>query len=124
MKKYGIPTRRVGMPKGFKLPSGTHAMEKNPRWKGGLKKKGERILIKTPGHPRADAQGYVTRGALALEKIGVVVPRNIHIHHVNEDKTDDRPRNLKPLTNSEHRKLHCKTQCRDESGKFARKRGK
>jgi hypothetical protein len=42
------------------------------------------------------------------------------VHHLNGDVKDNRIENLQLMTNSEHRKLHCKTQKRTENGNFAK----
>jgi len=44
-----------------------------------------------------------------LEKaLGYELPNNICVHHINGNPFDNDISNLKPLTNSEHSKLHLK----------------
>jgi hypothetical protein len=115
-----VPLRGIGGREGMKMPKGHSSMEKNPNWKGGIKKLNGRVLVKAPSHPKANNQGYVMRSHLVLESNGVVIPNGFHVHHKDEVRDHDSPENLEPLTNSEHRKLHCETQSRDKTGKFGR----
>jgi hypothetical protein len=58
-------------------------------------------------HPRADRDGYVSRATLAAEaNIGRRLVPNEVVHHVNRQRDDDRPENLRVMTNEEHAALH------------------
>lgn len=48
--------------------------------------------------------------------IGRKLLKSEHVHHINEDKQDNRIENLQVLSNSEHRKLHKLPT--DSSGRF------
>ena len=51
--------------------------------------------------------------------LGRKLNNNEHLHHINGDVTDNRIENLEIYSNSEHRKLHCKTQTRNKKdGRF------
>jgi len=60
----------------------------------------------TPTHPRAHQNGYVKRAVLVAEKrIGRFLgPREV-VHHINGNKLDDSPKNLKVLSKREHDKI-------------------
>ena len=45
--------------------------------------------------------------ALMANKIGRLLTRSEHVHHINGDKMDDRIENLQILSPSEHGRLHC-----------------
>lgn len=82
--------------------------EKSPFWKGGKKlTKYGYILALSHGHPRADKGGYVMEHILVFEKeTGIEVPKNCCVHHINENKQDNRIENLCLMTKKAHTLLH------------------
>lgn len=66
------------------------------------------ILVYLPGHPRSTVEGYVFEHiAVAEAVIQRRLPRSVSIHHVNENKADNEPKNLVVLENhTEHMLLH------------------
>lgn len=85
--------------------------EQNNMWKGGrsIASNGYVLIKVDRSHPLSDSRGYVYEHRLvASEKIGRLVTSLEHVHHINGDKTDNRPENLEVLTVAEHRFLHRK----------------
>ncbi len=90
------------LPKKFKVGPRHH------NWRGGIRyNRDGRALVLKRDHPRAHKSGYVLRSVLvAEEKIGRVVLPTEDVHHINGDRTDDRPENLMVLSKSDHTRLH------------------
>lgn len=92
--------------------------KKAPGWKGGelLNSDGYAIVMR-PNHLRADITGYVKRSIVIWEAYhDLPWPEDKEPHHQNEDKLDDDPKNVKPLTHSKHISLHAKKQPQDRKG--------
>ena len=69
----------------------------NPNWKGGRSKTSHGyVLIRVGvGHHLADVRGYAYEHRLvAEEKIGRKLRPGEEVHHLNKDKTDNRPENI------------------------------
>ena len=104
--QHGKPSPK----RGKKSPKTTG--DKHPQWRGGRHITKDRyIKILKKDHPRADCYGYVLRSHVIVEeKIGRLLKPEEIVHHINRDRTDDRPENLEVLENrSAHLKLHWKT---------------
>jgi len=80
-------------------------------WKGGRKKhnRGYIVVLQTD-HPRASS-GYVLEHILIAEKVlGKYLPYKVEMHHVNENKSDNRHGNLVVCQDrSYHLLLHRRT---------------
>jgi len=95
-------------------------MEKNGRWKGGkfIDTDGY-VLIKKPGHPFSNNQGYVREHRLVVEEqIGRYITKKEVVHHINHIKNDNRIENLRLKANQSEHIKECRT-----GRKFPRKDG-
>lgn len=88
---------------------GKHAGEKHNRWRGGkIVSTLGYTLIHKPEHPFADKNNYVYNCRLIAEKyLGRYLDPTEVVHHINFDKSDDKPENLFVFENKcEHMRFH------------------
>ena len=70
-------------------------------------------MILSPGHPRADTDGYVREHILMWEKAhGKPLPKGWIVHHLNGVRADNRPANLFGMEGKKHRFLLAEMQRR------------
>lgn len=77
------------------------------------------MAVHFPSHPKADVNGYMSEHVLIAETIlGKLLPKGAVIHHVNQNKADNRPANLVICENDQyHRLLHVRTRIVKRGGK-------
>lgn len=96
---------------------------RNHQWKGGGRTGDGYKWIYAPDYPEADIRGRVREHRYVMSKIiGRSLTTDEHVHHINGDKFDNRPTNLKLVSRSEHMSIHesrrIHTRTRDKSGRF------
>jgi len=91
--------------------------EKSPNYKGGMRSKSGYLWIYKPNHHRAMKSGYVLNSVLVAEKtIGRKLLDTEIAHHIDKNKLNDKPENLKIMDRKEHKCLHATE--RWENGTF------
>jgi hypothetical protein len=93
---------------------------KNGMWKGGrsVASNGYVLIRVGTDHHLADVRGYAYEHRLvAEEKLGRRLKREEVIHHLNHDKSDNRPENIEVMPSRahhhvEHRSVHSRTRLR------------
>lgn len=65
------------------------------------------IWEKVPGHPASNVHGYVLQHRLVVEKaLGRYLSGSEVVHHVNHDRQDNRPENLRAMDRTSHGMEH------------------
>ena len=101
---------------------------KSDNWNGGIIKCNEYYYVYSPNHPYRNKMGlgYVKRCRLILEKkLGRYLKRTELVHHINDNKSDDREENLVIYMRDKHTSIHSKSRdiFRDKLGRFTKKGG-
>jgi len=72
-----------------------------------------------PNHPYCSHHNYVAEHRFIMEtQIGRYLINDEIVHHINEDKLDNKIENLQLMTISEHLKYHKSKLIRNENGQF------
>jgi hypothetical protein len=114
ISKCSRPERNeyMGHPQRFIRGHHTRHMtrERSHRWNGGrIADQAGYVLVHRPDHPTARKDGYVFEHRLVYEMThNVSLPRHVLVHHINGNKTDNRPANLVATTRKKHIDVHSK----------------
>lgn len=60
------------------------------------------VRVWNPDHPLAKKDGHVLEHRMVLHDAGIVIPKGAHVHHKNEDRTDNRLENLEVKSPRDH----------------------
>lgn len=87
---------------GCKFKKDLKRMENHYRWKGGTYISANGYVVKYLGHGKEKTEHRI----IAEQKLKRKLMSNEIVHHINHNKTDNRPENLAVMTQSEHMKVH------------------
>lgn len=88
--------------------------------------------VVTPDHPKANIHGYILHHRVVMENnLGRVLESHEIVHHINENKKDNKVENLQVMTAVAHSKMHgleqgrllIELKCPECSQTFIRRKG-
>ena len=93
--------------------------DKHPRWKGGKMNSGGYIYIFSPDHPFKNKLGYVLEHRLVVEEsLNRFLTKKEVVHHINQNKSDNRLTNLILFSSSAEHTMKEHTKRDIETGRF------
>ena len=76
------------------------------------------IVRYVPDHPNASKDGLVMEHRLVMEEhLGIILPKEFDVHHLNGDKQDNRIENLAVMTHDAHTRFHNRQHPKCEKGR-------
>lgn len=120
LRRHSVKVHRTGFTAPRTVQLATGAAHHN--WKGGTWIHADGYICEyAPWHPAAAGQkGYVLQHRLVMEReLGRYLSSNELVHHINEDKTDNRAENLELMNRSTHMSHHKDGFPRDANGRFS-----
>lgn len=64
------------------------------------------VRVWAPGHPEANADGNALEHRMVAHDAFGPIPSGHQVHHLNHDRTDNRPENLEVKSAAEHTREH------------------
>ena len=84
-------------------------IEEHPRWNGGKVERFGYILLRKPEYKNSPASGYIREHRFVIEnKIGKPLKSTEVIHHIDGNKKNNNPSNLKIMSRRTHALIHKK----------------
>lgn len=75
------------------------------------------ILLYMPEHPNASKNGLIMEHRVIMEQhLGIIIPKEFAVHHINGIKDDNRIENLSVMTNSAHSAYHNRSDKKQKNG--------
>ena len=96
-----------GVSKKVCLANSKRMLGKRNNWRGGRIIDRGWVRVWKPEHPHASQSGYMKEHRLVMEKhLGRYLRADEMIHHINQNRSDNRIENLKIISIGEHSILH------------------